>query len=184
MNKILSIALLLLLPLLASAQVADVLLTWDPSPDEVDAYELAWGPASALTNAVVVASDGTRTTNSINLGTYSSHFLITNSVFGKVKAITTNAPAFFSVRAVKGSLKSKWSNEVKHTPVALRSRPRPPGGLKISKIPVYELQVSFSDDLLKWETNKTVRLVINSDRPRQFVRVNAEMKTMDEIRVE
>lgn len=174
------------MPPLVEEHDARVRVQWDPNPEpDISHYTIHWGTNSSEYEIVFDMPDGTVQTNRANAGTnYFSQISTTNTTTN-VKGFTPGLTYYFAAKAWNTSgLDSLYSEEVSLAiPERNALRPGRMQGFNVTQIPVYVIDIVMGDVPGVWETNKTVRLVIDADKPYQFFSVSNRMELIPAINV-
>lgn len=169
----------------ASTNTAICFLAWDRNPihDHLANYTVHWGTNSSLIPLVYNSYDGQTLTNQVNTG--SNYLWSINSGLSlaqEILALDKNIRYYFSVTATgTNGLTSIFSEEVQ-----FQASGRPPRvtNMRISKVPVYVLDMYFSDIPGSWDTNRMARFVLESDKHYQYVKVTNWVTLVDGIKSE
>lgn len=162
-------------------------LVWNQNPEpDVTHYSIHWGTNSSvypvLSTVVDEGGVAVTITNLLNGGSNYVWSIVTTNTSVTITGLDPSVRYFFSVKAYNISgLESGWTPELD---VLMSERPIAPKDLRIGQIPVYELQIFFSDDPGVWEVSKSVKLVIDTEKTYQFVAVSNRVILMDSIEIE
>jgi hypothetical protein len=172
------------LPPLVDRQVGSVFIAWDGSVEpDVSAYILHWGTNSSIVEMEFALEDGTTVTNTINTGAnYTSKLNTGTNTSAKIVGLDVGVEYFFSVKAVRADgVESDFDIEISKIITVL---PAPPVNPRIVKMPVYIIDVFFSDVPGEWTTNKSIKLIVDADKPYQFFTVKNRVETTDAILID
>jgi len=172
------------LPTLVDRQVGSVFIAWDQNVEpDVLAYVLHWGTNSSIVEMEFALEDGTTVTNTINTGAnYTSKLNTGTNTSAKIVGLDVGVTYFFSVKAIRADgVESDFDEEVSRR---VEQLPNPPANPRIVKVPVYIIDVFFSDVPGEWTTNQSIKLIVDTDKPYQFFTVKNRMETTDAILVD
>jgi hypothetical protein len=172
------------LPPLVDRKAGSIYLAWDANGGlNVTNYVLYWGTSSSVETIVFAQEDGTTITNTLNTGVnYTDSMNTGTNTAATVMGLDVGVEYFFAAKAVRDDgVMSDYDEEIAQV---ILSIPAPPINKRIVKVPVYIIDVFFSDVPGEWSTNRQIKLVVDTKKPYQFFSVRNRMETVDAILID